>query len=99
MTDLAPDMVFRRVAGIETNAAPDGLMVYQATRDKVHFLNQTAVIVFELCGMEKSVGAIEAFLGEAYGLPTPPTEMVRACLQSLLDEELIEACPPSSSAP
>ena len=52
MIEIQPDMVFRRVAGVETNAAPDGVMVYQESRDKVHFLNQTAVIVFELCGME-----------------------------------------------
>ena len=99
MTAIEPDMIFRPVTGIETNAAPDGVMVYQAARDKVHFLNQTAVIVFELCGMEKSVAAIETFIGEAYGLAAPPVEAVRACLKSLLDEELIEVCPPSSSAP
>ena len=99
MIEIQPDMVFRRVAGIETNAAPDGVMVYQEARDKVHFLNQTAVIVFELCGMNKSVTDIETFIAEAYGLPTSPSEAVRTCLQSLLDEELIELCPPSSSVP
>ena len=99
MIEIQPDMVFRRVAGVETNAAPDGVMVYQESRDKVHFLNQTAVIVFELCGMEKSVTDIETFIVEAYGLSTRPTEAVRTCLTSLLEEELIELCPPSSSAP
>ena len=99
MIEIQPDMVFRRVAGIETNAAPDGVMVYQESRDKVHFLNQTAVIVFELCSMEKSVTDIETFIADGYALSTPPTEAVRTCLQSLLDEELIELCPPSLSAP
>ena len=99
MTEIASDAVFRPVSGLETNPAPDGLMIYQAARDRVHFLNQTALIVFELCGMGKTVGAIEVFLQEAFALTAPPGEAVRTCLKSLLDEELVEACPPSSSAP
>lgn len=75
-------------------------MVYQKSRERVHFLNTTALVVFELCGLGESVDEIQNFMTEAFGLSTPPHEEVRACLKSLLDEGLVETgpCLPSSYA-
>jgi len=97
MTDFTTDTKFRAVEGIEVNQVPDGAMVYQNERERVHFLNPTALVVYELCGMNKSVGEIEAFVTEAFGLASSPSESVRACLTSLLDEGLV-VCIPSSAA-
>lgn len=96
--DIRPDMVFCQANDLEVNRVPDGAMIYQAGEERVHFLNPTAVIVLELCGMNKSVGSIEQFVGDAFGLSETPTEAVRACLKSLVEEGLIVACPPSSVA-
>lgn len=98
MTEITPDMSFHSVEGIEVNRVPDGAMVYQNERERVHFLNPTALIVLELCNLEKTTREIEAFLADAFSLETAPTQAVRECLASLLDEGLV-VCTPSSAAP
>jgi hypothetical protein len=98
MSDITTDTTFHAVAGVEVNQVPDGAMVYQNERERVHFLNPTALIVFELCGMNKTTGEIESFVADAFGLDAPPVYAVRQCLVSLLDEGLV-TCTPSSSAP
>jgi len=98
MTEIAADTKFSSVDGIEVNRVPDGAMVYQNERERVHFLNPTALIVFELCGLDKTAGEIEAFIADAFGLDMAPTDAVKECLTSLLDEGLV-VCAPSSAAP
>ncbi|OEO28523.1 hypothetical protein VW23_004500 [Devosia insulae DS-56] len=98
MTEIAPEMKFSAVEGIEVNRVPDGAMVYQNERERVHFLNPTALIVFELCSLDKTAGEIEAFIADAFGLEVAPSEAVKECLASLLDEGLV-VCAPSSAAP
>ena|SRR5665213_855482 len=94
---IEPETVFRQADGLELNRVPDGAMIYQAGQERVHFLNPTAVVVLELCAMNKSTHSIEAFVGDAFGLSETPTDTVRACLKSLLEEGLIVVCPPSSA--
>ncbi|RYG32369.1 MAG: hypothetical protein EON93_11365 [Burkholderiales bacterium] len=55
----------------------------------MHYLNPTAAIIFELCGMGKSVREIEAFIADGFALLTPPVEHVNECLASLSSEGLI----------
>ena len=98
MTAIAPDTSFRAVDGIEINRVPDGAMIYQNERERVHYLNVTALIVFELCAEKKTMREIEAFLTDAFALDAPPTEALHACLASLLDEKLV-TCSPSSAEP
>lgn len=98
MAAIEPGMKFSAVTGLEVSQVPDGATVYQADRERVHFLNPTALIVFELCGMGKSAGEIEDFVTDAFGLATAPTEEIHRCLQSLVDEGLV-VCEPSSAAP
>ena len=96
---MRSESVYRPVDGIEINRVPDGAMVYVAERMRVHFLSPTALVVFELCGMGKSVAEIETFLADAFSLPSAPSESVRSCLRSLLDEGLVFEWSPSSAAP
>jgi hypothetical protein len=98
MPDIRPETKFQVVDLVEINKVPDGAMAYQSSRERVHFLNPTALIIFELCRMEKSAQEIESFITEAFGLATPPSEAVRDCLASLVDEGLV-VCVPSSAAP
>jgi hypothetical protein len=92
---------FRQSGELEINRVPDGAMVYQKTRERVHFLNTTALVVFELCGAGKSLVEIQTFVADAFGLSEMPKDEICACLKSLLDEGLVEMdpCLPSSSAP
>jgi hypothetical protein len=86
------------VEGLEVTHVPDGAMVYQNDRERVHYLNPTALVVYELCGLNKTTEEIETFLGDAFDLSETPAEAVRHCLASLLEEGLI-VCRPSSAAP
>jgi hypothetical protein len=94
MDSIEADMVFAPVDGLELTDVPDGRVVYQADRERVHFLNPTAVIVFELCGEKLSVGAIESFLKDAYDLGETPSAAVRECIGSLLSEKLLRPSTP-----
>jgi hypothetical protein len=85
--------------GLEVTHAPDGCVVYDAGREKVHYLNPTAGIVYELCDGANSLQTIGAFLGQAYGLDQDPIEATRDCLKSLIAEGLIRPCAKSSAEP
>lgn len=94
MDSIETHMVFAPVEGLELTEVPDGRVVYQAARERVHFLNPTAVIVFELCGEKLSVGAIESFLKDVYDMDEAPTAAVRECIGSLLNEKLLRSSTP-----
>jgi hypothetical protein len=85
MTEPRP----RRVAGLEAHEVDDGLVVYQPATDRVHYLNPTAAVVFELCTGEHTDADIEGLVGEAWGLPDPPRDEVRRCLAQLRVEGVI----------
>ena len=94
MDHISSDSTFAPTGEVEITDVPDGRVVYQASRDKVHYLNPTAIIVFELCGAGQSVGGVADFLKDAYGLDAPPTEAVKTCIRSLLDEDLLRPSTP-----
>jgi hypothetical protein len=81
---------YPRLSGqIEVNKVADGYIVYYPERDRVHYLNHTAVLVLELCTGDIRAGELPALLQAAYGLTEPPTDEVAQCLGKLLDEGLV----------
>ena len=86
------DATYVRAGGLEINRMPDGYVVYQPERDKVHYLNPSAAMIFELCGEATSIAAITAYLQETYALAAPPAGEVRACLDELVGEGIIRSC-------
>ena len=38
-----------QASNLEVHEVPDGYIVYQQERDRVHYLNKTAAIIFEFC--------------------------------------------------
>ena len=93
MTTIEERDVYVKVEGHEFNPVPDGYVIYQADRDRVHFLNPSAVIVYELCDGRHSVEQIGRFMQRSYALPAPPWHEIESCLASLLDEEIIRKSP------
>jgi hypothetical protein len=77
------------VSGVEINKVADGYIIYQPSRDRVHYLNHTATIVLELCNGKNSPAEIAGLLQSAYELPEPPEAEVAACLQQLTSEGLV----------
>ncbi len=75
--------------GIEINKVADGYIVYQPDRDRVHYLNHTAVLVLELCNGQTRAGDLAGLLKAAYDLSAPPTADVSECLAKLVEEGLV----------
>lgn len=78
-----------RTEGVEVNEVEDGYVVYQPERDRVHYLNQTAVLLLELCDGKTRAGDLAPMLKSAFALPELPADEVAACLASLVDEGLL----------
>ncbi len=85
MSDAYP----RRADLLEINEADDGLVVYDPVHDRVHHLNTSASMIFDLCDGTRDVEAIAQILAEAYDLSAPPREDAVAGLEDLADRELI----------
>lgn len=75
--------------GLEINKVADGYIVYHPARDRVHYLNHTAVLLLELCDGKTRAGDLAGLLKTAYNLPAPPTSEVSECLATLFEEGLL----------
>lgn len=78
-----------RAAGIEVVPSADGYVVYDAGRDRVHYLNHVAALVLEFATGENSDAEITHMLQVAYDLPESPEREVRECLALLRSEGLV----------
>jgi hypothetical protein len=78
-----------RAEGVEVNVVGDGYVVYDGMRDRVHYLNQTSALVFELATGEQSVEQIAGVLQRAYDLTDAPDDDIRGCLERLRNEGLV----------
>jgi hypothetical protein len=56
----------------EVIASDEGFVIHDAAGARVHYLNETAAIVFSLCDGERTLTDIAAVLGDAFGLEEPP---------------------------
>jgi hypothetical protein len=84
--------VYERVEGVEFNETHDGMLVYDETGEKVHFVNLAATAILELCDGETDVEDMKQIMQEAFDLETAPAEEVEACVKELLSQGLIRAC-------
>jgi hypothetical protein len=80
----------KRASGLEIREVDDGFMIHQPERDRVHYLNHTAVLVLELCNGENSPARISELVGAAYGLAAPPDKEVADVMEKLRDEGLVQ---------
>ena len=78
-----------RVDGLEAHDVDDGMIVYQSSTDRVHYLNPSAAVIFELCTGEHTATQIAALVGEAWELPDPPREEVHQVLVQLREEGVV----------
>lgn len=74
---------------IDISQVEDGYVIYQADEDRVHYLNQTAVLVLEICTGTNTVEAIVQIVQDAFQLADSPEQDVRACLETMVKERLI----------
>ena len=93
----------RRVDGLEITPVEDGFMIYQSDKDRVHYLNHTAVLVLELSNGRRAPNEIAVLIKEAYKLPKLPLKEVDETLAKMTAEGLIDtksaAAPSQRGAP
>lgn len=75
--------------GLEINEVPDGLVIYDPARDRVHTLNATAAVVFTLCDGTEDLESLAEDVAQAYELAEPPVAQVEACVDHLRAEGLV----------
>lgn len=79
----------RLVKGLRITPSTNGYIVYDAGRERVHYLNHTAALVMDLCTGRNSLAEIVTLVGAAYGLPRKPAREVGALVRQLAGEGLI----------
>lgn len=75
--------------GLDITETEDGLVVFQPVTRRVHHLNVTAALVFELCTGDNSEEQIVALLQQAFSLDAAPADEVATVISSLRVEQLI----------
>jgi hypothetical protein len=78
-----------KLDGVEISEVADGLVVYQDASERVHYLNHTAALVYDLCNGAHSELEIAQFISQAYGLDDSPIHEVRSCLEVLRREGVV----------
>jgi len=78
-----------QASNLDVHDVPDGYIVYQTERDRVHYLNNTAAIIFEFCDGNHEPDDIVARVAKAFELGPSAHNEIRAGLESLLKEGLV----------
>lgn len=81
----------QRADGLDVNEVPDGYVIYQVSRDRVHYLNKTAAIVFEFCDGNRDADDIMLRVKQLFDLDSTADAEIKACIESLLNEGLIRS--------
>lgn len=79
----------RKREGLEIAEAAGGFVVHDTERGRVHYLNHTAALIYELCDGETPVEEITQLLGEAYGPQPSLGEQVQLYVDRLRAELLV----------
>lgn len=78
-----------RVDGVEIEEAGDGFIVYDGQKDRVHYLNHTAALVFELANGTLDANGIANWIAQVYSLETPPVDDIEVVIKELRSEGLL----------
>ena len=78
-----------QVEGLEITEVEDGLVVYDPVKRRVHHLNATAVLIFELSNGTNSIGDIVEVVQRVFALSAPPRAEVDEAVAQLRSEGLI----------
>ncbi len=79
----------QRADDLDVNEVPDGYVIYQVSRDRVHYLNKTAAIVFEFCDGKREADDVVLRVKQLFALDSSADAEIRSCIASLLKEELV----------
>ena len=78
-----------RASDLDIHEVPDGYIVYDNARDRVHYLNKTAAIIFEFCDSKLELNDVVERVAKAFDLGPSAHAEIRAGLDLLLKEGLV----------
>jgi hypothetical protein len=78
-----------QAGNLEIHPVPDGYIIYQTERDRVHYLNKTAAIIFEFCDGLHQTDDVVARVAKAFDLGPSAYDEIREGLDALVREGLI----------
>jgi hypothetical protein len=81
--------VYLQASNLDVHEVPDGYIIYQTEQDRVHYLNKSAAVIFELCDGKRDADEIVALVADAFELDSSMTDEIRSGLASLVDQGLI----------
>ncbi len=81
---------YRQVEGLEVHEADDGLIIFNASTDRVHHLNQTAGVLFELCLQARTLAQLLESVQQLYQLQQKPLDEVQQTVTKLVAEGVLE---------
>jgi hypothetical protein len=82
-----------QAANLEVHEVPDGYIVYQIDRDRVHYLNKSAAIIFEFCAGSRGRDDVVERVAKAFELGPSAHAEIRTGLDALVKEGLIQSQP------
>lgn len=80
----------KKINSLSINETKDGYVIYDKKKDKVHFLNNTAVFVLELCTGEFSTEQIAELMQKSYSLKKDPIKGVTNIIEEFKNQRLLQ---------
>lgn len=87
MSDVAETDRFKTVDGVDLNEVPDGYVIYDNENGKVHYLNTTAAVIYQLLDGNHTVSDIGDLIKQAFGLDEDVE--VKSSIENMLEANLI----------
>lgn len=78
---------YKTIDGVDLNEVPDGYVIYDNDANKVHYLNTTAAIVYQLLDGNQTVDSIAELVKQAFGVDEDVD--VTTSIENLLEANLI----------
>jgi hypothetical protein len=76
---------------LDVSEVKDGLVVYDPTRDRVHYLNVTAAVVFTLCDGGRDRDGIAEAVSTVFGVDAVGRTEIDDCLVQLEQEGVVRS--------
>lgn len=75
--------------GLDVHEVDDGVVVYDAGRDRVHYLNASATLVFLLADGTRTLAQLQELVKEAWPADAAHVEGVDECVRRLTAEGVL----------
>lgn len=86
--DTVPDCL-KQADKLEVHEAQDGLVVFNPKTDRVHHLNPTAAVLFELCDGSRQTSELPELVAELFSMDEPPRDAITEGLVQLVEQGVL----------